>query len=281
MPVKFHKMHGLGNDFIVLDLRQQNLVIDEALAKQLSNRHTGIGCDQILVLHQPPNDQHLAAFEIWNSDGSRAEQCGNGVRCLGLYLQMRAETPPGQFRLAGPVGVVKIECLDNFMVRVDMGAPVFDQQRVPILLEPVGGWYPLDIDRRHYSLGAVSMGNPHSLMVVDDIDTADVAKLGAAIASHPAFPQGCNAGFAQIVDRRHILLRVFERGAAETNACGSGACAAISVLRRANLVDQTVNVTQRGGDLTITWTGGEDTVIMAGPATYVFEGTIASRDVFI
>ena len=275
MPVTFHKMHGLGNDFIVLDLRQQNFVIDKVVARQLSNRHTGIGCDQILILHQPPNDQYLAAFEIWNADGSRAEQCGNGVRCLGLYLQMRAETPSGQFRLAGPAGVVKIECLDNSMVRVDMGMPVFDQQRIPVLLEPADGWYPLDIDRQHYSLGAVSMGNPHSLMVVDDINTTDVAGLGAAIGSDPVFPEGCNAGFAEVIDRRNVVLRVFERGAAETNACGSGACAAIAILRRANLVDQKVNVTQRGGDLTITWNGGEDTVIMAGPATHVFEGIIA------
>ncbi|MGB7452218.1 MAG: diaminopimelate epimerase [Lysobacterales bacterium] len=275
MPVTFHKMHGLGNDFIVLDLRQQKFAIDKVLAEQLSNRHTGIGCDQILILHQPPDDRHLAAFEIWNADGSRAEQCGNGVRCLGLYLQMRAETPSGQFTLSGPAGVVKIECLDNAMVRVEMGIPVFDQQRIPILLEPVGGWYPLEIDRQQYSLGAVSMGNPHSLMVVDDINTTDVAGLGTAIGSHPAFPQGCNAGFAKIEDRRNVYLRVFERGAAETNACGSGACAAISILRRANLVDQTVNVTQRGGDLTIKWTGGEDAVIMTGSAAYVFEGIIA------
>jgi len=146
MPVTFHKMHGLGNDFILLDLRQQNFFIDESIAKQLSNRRTGIGCDQILILRQSSSEQHLAAFEIWNSDGSRAEQCGNGVRCLGLYLKMRTETPTGQFTLAGPVDVVKIKCLENDMIRVEMGTPVFDQKRVPILLEPVDGWYPLEID---------------------------------------------------------------------------------------------------------------------------------------
>ena len=275
MPVKFHKMHGLGNDFILLDLRQQNFFIDEAIAKQLSNRHTGIGCDQVLILRQPPNEQHLAAFEIWNSDGSRAEQCGNGVRCLGHYLNICAETPVGQFTLIGPAGTVKIECLDNAIVRVDMGAPVFDQKRVPILLEPVDGWYTLKIEGENYSLGAVSIGNPHALMVVDSIDTTDIAGLGAAINLNPAFPEGCNMGFAEILDRRNIHLRVFERGAAETNACGSGACAAMSILRRANMVDQTVNVTQRGGNLTISWTGAGDSVIMAGPATYVYEGNFA------
>ena len=274
MPVTFQKMHGLGNDFVVLDLRQQNFVIDKDIAKSLSNRHTGIGCDQILILRQPSNERHLAAFEIWNADGSRAEQCGNGVRCLGLYLQMRKETPADKFELAGPAGVIKIECLDNNMVRVEMGQPVFEQQRVPVLLEPVDGWYPLRLNGKTYSLGAVSMGNPHALLVVDDLNTVDVAELGAAISLNPAFPQGCNAGFAEITDRRNIRLRVFERGSAETSACGSGACAAMSVLRRADMVDQTVNVTQRGGSLTITWKGGRDSVIMSGSATHVYKGRL-------
>lgn len=275
MPVNFHKMHGLGNDFVVLDLREQQLVVNATLVKQLANRYTGIGCDQVLILRPPSNDNHLAVFEIWNADGSRAEQCGNGVRCLGLYLQQRAEAPAGQFKLAGPAGAVNIECLDNDMVRVEMGTPVFEPRGIPVLLEPVAGWYPLEIDRQHYRVGAVSMGNPHALMVVDDIYSTDVAGLGNAISKHPAFPQGCNAGFAEILDRRNIRLRVFERGAAETHACGSGACAAMSILRRAGLVDQTVNVTQRGGDLTITWTGGGDSVIMKGSAAYVYKGTFA------
>ena len=274
MPVTFHKMHGLGNDFILLDLRQQQFDIDETIAKQLSNRHTGIGCDQILILRQPSNDQYLAAFEIWNADGSRAEQCGNGVRCLGHYLHLNGEVADSSFELSGPAGVVKIKCLANAMVQVDMGKPAFEPQRVPILLDPVDGWYRLDINQQRYSLGAASMGNPHSLMLVDDLNTVDVAELGAAIGSNAAFPEGCNAGFAEVLNRQNIRLRVFERGAAETSACGSGACAAMSILRRANLVDKIVNVTQRGGNLTITWTGGEDSVIMAGPATYVFKGIL-------
>ena len=274
MAVTFHKMHGLGNDFILLDLRHQEFIINQEVATQLANRHTGIGCDQILILRRPTNDQHLASFEIWNADGSRAEQCGNGVRCLGLYLFQRSEAPPGQFLLGGPAGIVKIECLDNDLVRVDMGRPAFDADRVPVLLEEVDGWYPLEIDQKHYNLGVVSMGNPHALVIVNDIDTTDVAKLGATISKHSAFPQGCNAGFAEIVDRGNIRLRVFERGAAETRACGSGACAAMSILRRANLVEQTVNVTQAGGNLIITWTGGEKPVIMVGPATHVFKGTL-------
>ncbi|MGA9573083.1 MAG: diaminopimelate epimerase [Lysobacterales bacterium] len=273
MPFTFHKMHGLGNDFVVLDLRRQDLALDESLARQLSNRHTGVGCDQVMVLRPPADERYLAAFEIWNADGSQAEQCGNGVRCLGRYLQLNGETPAGPFELAGPAGVIKIECLDNGLVRVDMGAPKFAPQRVPVLLEPADGWYTLEINRQPYKIGAVSMTNPHSLMVVDDIASVDVEALGAAIGRHPAFPQGCNAGFAQIVDRGNIRLRVYERGGAgETNACGSGSCAAVSILRRADLVDQTVNVTQRGGRLIIKWTGGDDSVIMTGPATHVYKG---------
>lgn len=275
MSVSFHKMHGLGNDFILLDLRQQEFTINQNVAKQLANRHTGIGCDQILILRKPADDRQLASFEIWNADGSRAEQCGNGVRCLGLYLFQRSEAPAGQFLLGGPAGIVKIECLDDGQVRVDMGQPAFEAHKVPVLLESIDGWYPLEIDQKHYRLGAASMGNPHALMVVDDIDTTDVTRLGAAISQHPAFPQGCNAGFAEIVNRGRIRLRVFERGAAETRACGSGACAAMSILRKADLVEQTVNVTQAGGNLIITWTGGEKPVIMTGPATHVFKGTLA------
>ncbi len=274
MAVTFHKMHGLGNDFILLDLRQQDFVINKNVAVQLANRHTGIGCDQLLVLRKPLNDQQLASFEIWNADGSSAEQCGNGVRCLGLYLNQHGEAPTGRFLLGGPAGIVKIECLDDGLVRVDMGQPAFEAQRVPVLLESVDGWYPLEIDQHHYSLGAVSMGNPHALMLVDDINTADVARLGAAISLHSAFPQGCNAGFAQIMDRDNIRLRVFERGAAETRACGSGACAAMSILRKADLVNQTISVTQTGGSLIISWLGGAEPVIMTGPATHVFEGNL-------
>ena len=274
MAVTFHKMHGLGNDFILLDLRHQEFAINQDVATQLANRHTGIGCDQILILRQPANDQQLASFEIWNADGSRAEQCGNGVRCLGLYLFQRSEAPAGQFVLGGPAGIVRIECLDDGQVRVDMGQPAFEAHQVPILLDAIDGWYPLEIDQTRYRLGAASMGNPHALMLVDDINTTDVTRLGAAISRHSAFPQGCNAGFAEIVDRDTIHLRVFERGAAETRACGSGACAAMSILRRADLVEQTVNVTQAGGNLIITWTGGEKPVIMTGPATHVFKGTL-------
>ena len=274
MAVTFHKMHGLRNDFVLLDLRQQDFQINAKIATQLAERHTGVGCDQVLVLRKPENDQQAASFEIWNSDGSRAQQCGNGVRCIGLYLQMQSKTPTRQFLLGGPAGEVRIECLDGDQVRVDMGKPMFEAADIPISLPAENGWYTLEIDSKQYQLGAVSMGNPHALVLVDSLETTDVAQLGAAISSHSAFPEGCNAGFAEIIDRKNIELRVFERGAAETLACGSGACAAMTILHKAGLVENTVNVTQAGGFLIIEWTGGDNPVIMTGIATHVFEGIL-------
>lgn len=274
MPVTFHKMHGLGNDFILLDLRSQDFQLDADIVSRLAERHTGIGCDQLLVLRQPHDTSQLASFEVWNADGSRAEQCGNGARCLALYLQMHSPAPLGRFSLGGPAGVVHLECLPGGMVEVDMGRPIFEAAQIPVLLDDVDGWYTLEIDGRDYRLGAVSMGNPHALVMVDDLKQTDVAYLGAAISTHPAFPNGCNAGFVRPIDRENIHLRVFERGAGETLACGSGACAAVSILRKAGLVEKTVRVTQAGGELIMAWTGGEKPVIMKGPATHVFEGKL-------
>jgi len=273
MALRFHKMHGLGNDFVVLDLRDQDFAIDAGTAARLADRHYGIGCDQVLVLRQPRKPGQLAAFEVWNADGSRAEQCGNGVRCLGLYLDRCGEAPPGPFNLGGPAGNVSVEILEDGMVRADMGQPVFEPDRIPIDAQPENGWYTLAIGDASYRLGAVSMGNPHALLIVDDVEAADVAALGPAISRHPAFPHGCNAGFAEIIDRSHIRLRVFERGAAETRACGSGACAAVSILQRAGLLENTAQVTQAGGMLIISRIGGKP-VKMTGPATHVYEGTM-------
>lgn len=274
MAVTFHKMHGLRNDFVLLDLRQQDFHINAEIATQLAERHTGIGCDQVLVLRKPENDRQVASFEIWNSNGSSAEQCGNGMRCIGLYLQMQSKTPTRKFLLGGPAGEVKIECLDGGQVRVDIGTPMFRAEDVPISLPADNGWYTLEIGPKQYQLGAVSMGNPHALVLVDSLEAIDVAELGAAISRHSAFPEGCNAGFAEVIDRNNIELRVFERGAAETLACGSGACAAMAILHRAGLVENTVNVTQAGGFLIIEWTGGDNPVIMTGLATHVFEGIL-------
>jgi diaminopimelate epimerase len=268
-------MHGLGNDFVLLDLRRQGFQLDAETARRLAERNTGVGCDQVLVLKHPAEDGQLASFEVWNADGSRAEQCGNGVRCLGLYLKMCDEAPAGPFALGGPVGEVIVECQGDGLVQVDMGRPVFEPSAIPLDLEPVDGWYTLDTTQGQVRIGAASMGNPHALLLVDDVETADVASLGSAVSTHPAFPQGCNAGFAQVLDRGHIRLRVYERGAGETRACGSGACAAVAVLHRAGMVENTVQVTQKGGNLLISWPGGKKKVIMTGDATHVFRGKLA------
>lgn len=276
MSVTFHKMHGLGNDFVLLDLREQDVTMDAVFARYLANRHTGVGCDQILILRKPDDEKHLASFEFWNADGTQAEQCGNGVRCIGFYLFRHSDAPGRSFSLSGPAGPVHIECLENGLVRVDMGQPEFSAEKVPVLLDKTDGWYPLNIDGIEYRLGAASMGNPHALLLVDDIEKAEVERLGSIIGSHPAFPQGCNVGFAEIVNRGQIKLRVYERGGVgETAACGSGSCAAVSILRIHDMVDKTVDVTQRGGSLIIDWKVRGNPVIMTGPATHVFKGKIS------
>jgi diaminopimelate epimerase len=272
MGVKFHKMHGAGNDFVLLDLREQSFTVGPETAAALSNRQTGIGCDQVLVLRKPATGDCIANFEVWNADGSRAEQCGNGVRCIGLYLDSRGEAPPGVFEIRGPVATMEVECLGDGQVRVNMGAPGFDPGAIPIRAERAGEWYEIRIGTQTVRIGAVSMGNPHALLQVDEIFSARVAELGPAIIGHAAFPRGCNAGFVEVLDRENIRLRVFERGAGETLACGSGACAAVAILHRAKTVGHKVLVNQVGGSLIIEWSGSRNPVMMTGPACHVFEG---------
>ena len=269
---EFHKMQGLGNDFVVLDLRHQAFEINPEVATRLADRRHGVGCDQILILRQPAEPHQQASFEIWNSDGSQAEQCGNGVRCLGLYLHMNGETVDSRASLAGPADEIKIRCMETGLVQVDMGEPDFDAQSIPVLAEQTNGFYHIEGPQGQLKLGAVSMGNPHALLELTDLDNTDISQLGAGISRHPKFPAGCNAGFAEIVNRDEVKLRVFERGAAETMACGSGACAAMVILRKAAKVNETVHVTQAGGVLIISWLGENEPVMMTGPAEYVYKG---------
>jgi diaminopimelate epimerase len=274
MGVHFHKMHGAGNDFVLLDLRAQSREIDARAAAGLANRQTGIGYDQLLVLRHTSTEGCLLEFEVWNADGSRAEQCGNGVRCIGLYLHMRGEAPPGVFRIRGPATTLALECLPDRQVRVDMGEPEFEAEAIPIDALPSDGWYRLTAGGRPCEVGAVSVGNPHAVLVVDDVGHAPVAELGPEIARHTAFPRGCNVGFAEVVDRRTVRLRVFERGVGETLACGSGACAAVAILRKRETVGRKVLVNQVGGDLIIEWPGNKASLMMTGPACHVFEGIL-------
>lgn len=274
MPVTFQKMHGAGNDFVLVDARAQAFELDAATAARLACRHTGIGCDQLLVLRPADHPDCQAVFEVWNADGSRAEQCGNGVRCIGLYLDMRGETRDGLFGLQGPAGRVRGTCRAEHGITVDMGRPDFEAATIPFDAPNRGSWHTLDVVGDRLRVGAVSMGNPHALSRVEDLSDQRIARWGPALSRHPTFPNGCNAGFARCIDRHTIALRVFERGAGETRACGSGACAAVALLQSANEVEAPVVVKQAGGELIIDWPGPPAPMTLTGPAAHVFEGTL-------
>ena len=268
-------MHGAGNDFVLLDLRTGGEVPPAERIRELAHRHTGIGFDQLLSLHPDPDGGALARFAVWNSDGSSAGQCGNGVRCIGLSLARRGDAPDGAFALDGPSGRVELECLAHGQVRVNMGAPRFDPGAVPTTLTPESdGRYVLEIDGTPLRFHAASMGNPHVVVQVDDVAAAPVHTLAPKLQAHAAFPDGCNVGFAEVVNGGEIRLRVYERGAGETLACGSGACAAVACLARAGVLDGPVDVHMAGGRLMISWKGEETPAWMTGPASYVFTGEV-------
>lgn len=286
MPLCFDKMHGAGNDFVVLDHRESGSDLAAATAARLADRRRGVGCDQVLVLRPADAAGCVARYEVFNADGSPAGQCGNGVRCLALFLERRGEfdnppdsQPGASIRLQGPSGVVTVHRCPDGEFECAMGEPRFDPSRVPIDEDHAdlgrdGEDFVLELEDGPVRFGAVSMGNPHAVMRVGDAATAAVESLGPRISRHPAFPDGCNAGFAQVVDRDTIRLRVFERGTGETLACGSGACAAVAVLIRDKLVSPAVNVVLPGGHLVIKWNGPGHEVTMKGPAAHVFRGTL-------
>jgi diaminopimelate epimerase len=269
-------MHGAGNDFVLLDWRESNQQLDARQAALIADRRLGIGCDQILILRKPTLPDCLAAYEIRNTDGSPAGQCGNGARCIALYLQMQGAADP-EFMLQSPAGPIAVTACADGEFELDMGLPRFAPAEVPIALTGEDGqetgFYKLDSPFGLLDFGAVSMGNPHALLQVEDVDQAQVAEIGGFLGKHKVFPEGCNVGFAQVLDRRHIRLRVFERGAGETLACGSGACAAVAILLSAGLVDDEVQVSLPGGILVIKWDASGMGVKMKGPATHVFSGS--------
>lgn len=273
--IDFHKMHGAGNDFVLLDLRRQQVEVDATLARRLADRHTGIGCDQLLLLQKPLDRGSTVRYEIRNTDGSTAGQCGNGARCIALYLQMNGEAGGGRLRLESPSGPVQVECCADGEFQVDMGEPAFEPELIPISMTSRDGRYRLDSPSGLLEFGVASMGNPHALLEVSDLASAAVESTGSWLGRHAVFPQGCNIGFVQLVDRDAIRLRVYERGTGETLACGSGACAAVAILRRAGRVDQRVNVFLPGGHLVIEWPGPGSGISMKGPAAHVFSGTVS------
>jgi diaminopimelate epimerase len=273
MKLKFTKMQGLGNDFVVIDGVNQSPFLGPEQLQLLADRHFGIGCDQILLVETAQGDADFR-YRIFNADGGEVEQCGNGARCFVRYVHDRGMTTKNEIRVETLSGLIVPRLEANGAVTVNMGAPKFEPREIPFIAGKRALTYPLDIDHRQVEISAVSMGNPHAVQLVADVDHAPVLTEGMLIERHPRFPQRVNAGYMQVVDRGHIRLRVYERGAGETLACGTGACAAVVTGINLGLLKSMVTVSFRGGDLTVRWEGGTEPVWMTGPAVAVFDGEI-------
>ena len=272
MRLKFTKMHGAGNDFVVLEALARPLALTPQQLRSIADRRFGVGCDQILQVEPPRQPDTDYYYRIFNADGGEVEQCGNGARCFMRYLRDRGLTSKRELRVGTRAGVIVPRLEDDGRVTVDMGVPVFEPSRIPFDAPARAPSYTLEVDGRQLEICALSMGNPHAVQIVGDIERAPVGTEGPLIERHPRFPGRVNAGYMQVVDRRRILLRVYERGAGETLACGTGACAAVVAGVMRGLLDREVVVTTRGGDLGISWAGEGKPVMMTGPAATVFEG---------
>lgn len=270
--LRFCKMHGAGNDFVILDLRDGASPPGAALARALGDRHTGVGFDQLIAVERSDRPGCVARYRIWNADGSPAQQCGNGARCVAAWLVRDGAASPPRFVLDSPAGAIAVDALPDGRYALDMGRPVFAPARIPFRADAEAVEYALDIDGETVRFAALSMGNPHALIEVDDLDAAPVHRLGPALQRRPEFPESVNVGFAQVLAPGRIRLRVYERGAGETLACGSGACAAVVALVRRGRVERRVSVALPGGTLDIDWPADDAPVRMAGPAAFVFEG---------
>ena len=273
MRLKFTKMQGLGNDFVVIDAVNQSVCLSPAQRRLLADRHFGVGCDQILLVEGAVGDADFR-YRIYNADGGEVEQCGNGARCFVRYVHDKGMTQKNEIRVETSGGLIIPRLEANGEVSVNMGMPKFEPQQIPFIAEKRAMTYSIDISGRQVEISAVSLGNPHAVELVEDVDGAPVITEGALIESHPSFPKRVNAGYMQVVDRTHIRLRVYERGAGETLACGTGACAAVVIGIERGLLRSTVQVNMRGGELTIRWEGEGQPVWMTGPAVTVFDGEI-------
>ncbi|MGE7990754.1 diaminopimelate epimerase [Pseudomonas sp. NPDC089554] len=274
MLLRFTKMHGLGNDFMVLDLVSQHAHIQPKHAKQWGDRHTGIGFDQLLIVEAPNNPEVDFRYRIFNADGSEVEQCGNGARCFARFVLDKRLTAKKRIRVETKSGVIVLDVQNDGQVCVDMGPPRFVPAEIPFVADEQACSYDLEVDGQVYPIAAVSMGNPHSVLRVDDVQTAPVHQLGPKIEHHPRFPQRVNAGFLQVIDRHRANLRVWERGAGETLACGTGACAAAVAAISQGWMDSPVAIDLPGGRLSIEWGGPGKPVLMTGPAVRVYEGQV-------
>ncbi|MFT4179410.1 MAG: diaminopimelate epimerase [Thermomonas sp.] len=275
--MRFTKMHGAGNDFVVLDLRDGSPPPDAATCARIADRKFGVGCDQLLTVEPPRSPDAVASYRIWNADGSASGQCGNGARCIAAWLVRDGAAPANAaFAIESPAGLHPVQRDADGGFVIDMGAPRFAPVDVLLAGFDEADEYALDVDGETLRFGAVSMGNPHAVILVPDVDAADVARIGPALQHNAAFPQSVNVGFAEVLDAGRIRLRVFERGVGETLACGSGACAAVASLARRGYVDAVrgVAVALPGGTLHIRIDAATGTIFMGGPATFVFEGTL-------
>ena len=275
--LRFSKMHGAGNDFVILDLRALDLragagAPDARLARALGDRHTGVGYDQLLTIENSIRPDCVARYRIWNSDGSLAQQCGNGARCVAAWLRRDGAAQGDSYSLDSPAGVIEVAHLGDGRYSLAMGVPEFRPERIPLRMPVELPEYALALDGGEIKFGAASMGNPHAVLTVASVDAAPVHALGPALQAREEFPESVNVGFAQIIAPDRIRLRVYERGAGETLACGSGACAAVAVLVRQGKIGRHVRVSLPGGELEIDWPQDEAPIRMTGPTAFVYEG---------
>ncbi|MGB0444814.1 MAG: diaminopimelate epimerase [Porticoccaceae bacterium] len=274
MQTRFTKMHGLGNDFVVLDAVRQSIRLNADIIKRIADRNLGIGCDQVLVI-EPPTDRNIDFnYRIFNCDGSEVEQCGNGARCIGRYIKDQQLSGKKTLRIKTKNRVMEITTTTKNMITANMGEPSFIPADIPLDSEQQNDLYSIDINNSSLKIAALSVGNPHAVLQVDNIDQADVETIGSLIQKHSLFPESVNVGFMQIIDRQNLALRVYERGVGETQACGSGACAAAVAAIKQGLVDKTIEIKLLGGKLTIEWQGEGQPILMTGPAETVFHGKI-------
>lgn len=274
MQLKFTKMHGIGNDFVVIDAVSQDVALTTTQIRRLGDRHFGVGFDQLLLVEESTRSDAQFRYRIYNADGGEVEQCGNGARCFAKFVHETGMTTSRNIPVETARGLIRLILEDDGQVTVDMGIPDFKPASLPFVAENTADYYDLMVNGDKYAIGAVSIGNPHAVLLVDAVDKAPVSTLGPAIESHTRFPNHVNAGFMEIIDRSHIRLRVFERGVGETLACGSGACAAVAVGIHNRLLDNTVEVALTGGNLAIRWSGEGASLMMTGPAETVFQGQI-------
>ena len=274
MEIKFTKMHGLGNDFVVINAINQSISLDSKQVRFIANRRFGIGCDQILLIESSNQDNADFRYRIYNSDGGEVEQCGNGARCFAQFVRDEGLSNKSKIPVITKSGLIVLKFETNGDITVDMGTPILEPEAIPFLADNVQNSYQLNTGGETITFAAISMGNPHAVLIVDDVESAAVEKTGKILQNDKHFPNSVNVGFMQVIDPQHIKLRVYERGAGETLACGTGACAAVVAGRLQGLLDETVDVKLPGGHLSIHWAGAENPVMMTGPTATVFKGII-------